>query len=122
MPQDCGLLGTWVSRGVARDFGLLGELLGTGSCPGVSTCGSVVVYSVFAPPLIVSGWYIITLCVSPRLYGGYEALKGGKTSEAMVDFTGGVVESFTIEKEGDSLFPKILRHVKCSSLMSCSIK
>ena len=57
-----------------------------------------------------------------KLYGGYESLKGGKTSEAMVDFTGGVVESYELKDAGDELFKKILRNAKRSSLMSCSIK
>ena len=56
-----------------------------------------------------------------RLYGGYEALKGGKTSEAMEDFTGGVVESTDLKKAGPELFNKIVKNVKRSSLMSCSI-
>lgn len=60
-----------------------------------------------------------------RLYGGYEALKGGKTSEAMVDFTGGVVESYDLgdaEVNADELFDKVQKNAKRSSLMSCSIK
>ena len=57
-----------------------------------------------------------------RLYGGYEALKGGKTSEAMEDFTGGVVESYELDKVGDELFDRIEKNAKRSSLMSCSIK
>ena len=57
-----------------------------------------------------------------RLYGGYEALKGGKTSEAMTDFTGGVVESYDLKKSDISLFDRITRNIKLSSLMSCSIK
>ncbi len=56
-----------------------------------------------------------------RLYGGYEALKGGKTSEAMVDFTGGVVESIELAKAEPDLFNKILKNSQRSSLMSCSV-
>lgn len=64
--------------------------------------------------------------VTCRLYGGYEALKGGKTSEAMVDFTGGVVEGFSLDPQNpDSakvdIFSKIRKGAKTSSLMSCSI-
>ena len=59
---------------------------------------------------------------TPRLYGGYESLKGGKTSEAMVDFTGGVVESFDLSKEHKGLYEKIQKHLVHSSLLSCSIK
>ena len=57
-----------------------------------------------------------------RLYGGYEALKGGKTSEAMEDFTGGVVESYELDKAGEDLYDRIERNARRSSLMSCSIK
>jgi hypothetical protein len=56
-----------------------------------------------------------------KLYGGYESLKGGKTSEALEDFTGGVTESFDIKK-ADSLYDKILKGIKRSCLMGCSIK
>ncbi|XP_064392675.1 calpain-9-like [Halichondria panicea] len=56
-----------------------------------------------------------------KLYGGYEALKGGKTSEAMEDFTGGVVESIELAKAEPDLFNKILKNSQRSSLMSCSI-
>lgn len=57
-----------------------------------------------------------------KLYGGYEALKGGKTSEAMEDFTGGVVESYELDKAGEDLYDRIERNARRSSLMSCSIK
>ena len=57
-----------------------------------------------------------------RLYGGYECLKGGKTSEAMEDFTGGVTESFDLSANQDGLYDKIKRNAARSSLMSCSIK
>ena len=60
------------------------------------------------------------VCVC-RLYGGYEALKGGKTSEAMEDFTGGVVESFVLKDAGDELFARVSKAARVSSLMSCSI-
>ncbi len=59
---------------------------------------------------------------SLRLYGGYESLKGGKTSEAMEDFTGGLVESFELKDDIEGLFQKIEKSIKQSSLMSCSIK
>jgi len=60
--------------------------------------------------------------IDNRLYGGYEALKGGNTSEAMVDFTGGVVETFELGKTStDDLLSKIQKGAKRSSLMSCSI-
>lgn len=57
-----------------------------------------------------------------RLYGGYEALKGGKTSEAMEDFTGGVVEAFELLKANTELLGRIEKGSKRASMMSCSIK
>lgn len=59
-----------------------------------------------------------------RLYGSYEALKGGKTSEAMVDFTGGLVETidFSKKEQTDKLFEKMLKFQKSNSFMSCSIR
>ena len=40
----------------------------------------------------------------------------------MEDFTGGVVETFELDKEGEGLFDRIEKNAKRSSLMSCSIK
>ena len=59
-----------------------------------------------------------------RLYGSYEALKGGKTSEALVDFTGGVVESVDLMKkeEAEDVKKRIVKSSKNSSFMSCSIR
>ena len=70
------------------------------------------------PPLSLS---LLSLLSLNRLYGGYESLKGGKTSEALEDFTGGVTESFDIKK-AESLYDKILKGIKRSCLMGCSIK
>lgn len=66
-----------------------------------------------------SHWFIL-LSVH-RLYGGYEALKGGKTAEAMTDFTGGVVESFALKDNHPGLFERMIKSSKRASLMSCSV-
>ena len=58
----------------------------------------------------------------PRLYGGFENLKGGKTSEAMTDFTAGVVEHYETKSLPDDIYVQMQRSAKRSSLMSCSIK
>ena len=58
-----------------------------------------------------------------RLVGSYEALKGGATSEAMEDFTGGVTEMFDF-RQGvhPSLFNIMLKAYERSSMMGCSIE
>ena len=67
---------------------------------------------------------VLLLCCYFRLYGSYESLKGGKTSEALVDFTGGLVESFDLTKkeEAENALSQMIKAGKKSSFMSCSIR
>jgi len=58
-----------------------------------------------------------------KLHGSYEALKGGSTCEAMVDFTGGCSEVWELKgKEPKDLFTVMLKGYKRRSLSGCSIK
>jgi len=58
-----------------------------------------------------------------KLHGSYEALKGGSTCEAMVDFTGGCSEVFDLRgKQPEDLFTVMLKGYKRRSLTGCSIK
>ena len=57
-----------------------------------------------------------------RLNGSYECLSGGLTSEALTDFTGGVVERFQLREETpDNLFKNMLKAYNKGALMGCSI-
>ncbi|NWI65781.1 CAN3 protein, partial [Todus mexicanus] len=57
----------------------------------------------------------------PRLHGSYEALKGGNTTEAMEDFTGGVTEFYEIKDAPKDIY-KIMKHaIDRGSLMASSI-
>lgn len=57
-----------------------------------------------------------------KLCGSYESLKGGQTSEAMEDFTGGVTETFNLQKAPPKMKSIMLKSVARQSLMCCSIE
>lgn len=57
-----------------------------------------------------------------KLHGSYEALKGGITSEAMEDFTGGLSEIFEMEKIPPNLYLILSKAYQRMSLMGCAIE
>ncbi|CAH8528468.1 unnamed protein product [Heterobilharzia americana] len=58
-----------------------------------------------------------------KLSGSYEALKGGTTSEALEDFTGGISEMFELKKDTPAnLLSVMLKSQELCSLMACSIQ
>ena len=68
----------------------------------------------------VTNKHMLTLLF--RLNGSYEALKGGSSSEAMEDFTGGICEVFNMAKDLPKDFDKImLKAHERYSLMACQI-
>lgn len=65
-----------------------------------------------------------------RLNGCYEALEGGNTAEALIDFTGGVSEPLSLDREvlrlhsdqRRALFQTLTKVHECKSLITCSIR
>jgi len=73
--------------------------------------------------LSTSLWTAVTRCASIlRLNGSYEALKGGSTTEAMEDLTGGVTETIALEGAPKNLFNMMLKSLKKGALMGCTIE
>ena len=56
-----------------------------------------------------------------RLNGSYEALKGGQSSEALEDFTGGLCLTVVLANAPKNLFNLMLKSSKFKSLMCAAI-
>uniref|UniRef100_A0A8C9ZKY5 Calpain 8 n=1 Tax=Sander lucioperca TaxID=283035 RepID=A0A8C9ZKY5_SANLU len=57
-----------------------------------------------------------------KLYGSYEALIEGNTTEGFEDFTGGIAEIYTLEETPPKLFQIMQKALSLGSLLGCSIK
>ncbi|XP_063595877.1 calpain-B-like [Penaeus indicus] len=57
-----------------------------------------------------------------KLYGGYEALRGGNINESMVDLTGGVVEMVDLRNPPSNLFNVMKKAYRRAALMGCAIE
>lgn len=56
-----------------------------------------------------------------KLYGSYEALKGGSACEALEDFTGGITEIFLLNEAPSNFFSILEKSFAKKSMMACSI-
>ncbi|VDK60030.1 unnamed protein product [Anisakis simplex] len=57
-----------------------------------------------------------------KLFGSYEALKGGATAEALEDMTGGLTEFYDLENPPENLKEIMERGFEKGSLFGCSIE
>ncbi|CAD5113076.1 DgyrCDS2268 [Dimorphilus gyrociliatus] len=57
-----------------------------------------------------------------KLNGSYESLSGGLTGEALVDFTGGIIEKWNFPEDGtEGLYERMKTSLKKGGFMACSI-
>ncbi|KAG7246329.1 hypothetical protein CRUP_021520, partial [Coryphaenoides rupestris] len=76
-------------------------------------------------------WSALVEKAYAKMFGCYEALDGGNTADALVDFTGGVSEPVDLLETGtreaepekrSELFERVLKVHSRGGLISCSIK
>lgn len=56
------------------------------------------------------------------MYGNYEVLKGGTTSESLEDMTGGLTEFIDLKESPPNLLQMMFRGFEMGSLFGCSIE
>ena len=56
------------------------------------------------------------------MHKSYESLKGGTTSEALEDFTGGLTEFYDLKQAPKNLLSMMMRTFEMGSLFGCSIE
>jgi len=64
---------------------------------------------------------VISALAILRLHGSYASLSGGTPSEALQDFSGGIIEAIDIDQSTRNLFQQMQKAYTRSSLMSCSL-
>lgn len=57
-----------------------------------------------------------------KLHGSYEALRGGTTCEAMVDFSGGCSEHYELCRPPKDMFTIMMKAYDRSTMISCSLE
>ncbi|XP_055625913.1 calpain-B-like isoform X2 [Toxorhynchites rutilus septentrionalis] len=57
-----------------------------------------------------------------KLFGSYEALRGGSASEAMIDFTGGISETYDMKEAPKDLFQIIEKGFNNHAMFACSLE
>ncbi|XP_038145881.1 calpain-5-like [Cyprinodon tularosa] len=75
-------------------------------------------------------WSALVEKAYAKMYGCYEALDGGNTADALVDFTGGICEPMDLiengykddEEKRNELFERVLKVHGRGGLISCSIR
>jgi calpain len=65
--------------------------------------------------------FMYCILLYTRLYGSYESLSYGLQSEALQEFTGGVIEKIKLSNPPDNLFAFLNKAVERHSLMGASI-
>lgn len=79
-------------------------------------------YQTVEDKIFCADFKIFHLC---RLYGSYEALKGGNVADALTDFTGGICEGYTLRGVNSNVPRNIVnilfKALDRQSLIGCGI-